>query len=319
MSTSIPKEIIEVPNKIMNEISKVIYGLEHVKLALIIALFSEGHVLIEGYPGTAKTTLAKVFAKAIDGEFKRIQFTPDMLPTDITGFYIYTVEGQRYFRPGPIFANVILADELNRATPRTQAALLEAMQERHVTIEDKTHPLPRPFIIIASQIPVGSEGTYPLTEVQIDRFMFRIWVNYPNPETELNVLKNIDYIDEVVELEKIETVTSPDQILKVKDYAKKVHVDEKIMQYIVNIVNNLRKHPDVILGPSPRASISILKGARIRALLDHRDFIIPDDVKNLAHLALDHRIKLRAEALMEDRKPEDIVDEVLKETPVPKW
>ncbi len=316
---SIPKHVLEVPSKILNEVSRVIRGLENVKTALIIALFCEGHVLLEGYPGVGKTTLAKVFAKAIGGVFKRIQFTPDLLPADIIGFYMYSVEGKRKLVKGPIFANIVLADELNRATPRTQSALLEAMQEGQVTIEGERHQLPKPFIVIASQIPYGAEGTYPLTEVQIDRFMFRVWVDYPDPEVEADVVKNIDYIDEVVELDKVETVTSPNEILNIINYAKKIYVDEKIVKYIVEIVRSVRKHPDVLLGPSPRASIALFKGSRIKALLEGRDYVIPDDVKSLAHLALDHRIRLKSEALIEGKKPEEIVDEVLKTTPVPKW
>ena len=317
--TGIPGEVLEVPSRIFREVSRVVYGQESIKLALVMALFCEGHVLIEGLPGTAKTTLAKVFAMAIGGEFKRIQFTPDMLPADVTGFYIYTIEGEAYFRPGPVFANVVLADELNRATPRTQAALLEAMQERQVTIEGKTHPLPRPFIVVASQLPFGSEGTYPLTEVQVDRFLFRVWSGYPDPEVEKSIVRNIDVIEEAVETGKVETVTSPEEVSKVIGFVKRVYVDEKIVKYIVDLVNNLRRHPDVLSGPSPRASIALFKGARVKAMLDGRDYVIPDDVKSIAHLALDHRVRLTAEADVEGRKPEEVVDEVLRKTPVPKW
>ena len=316
---SIPTEILEVPSRILREVSRVVYGQDDVKLALVMALFCEGHVLIEGLPGTAKTTLAKVFAMAIGGEFKRIQFTPDMLPSDITGFYMYTISGESIFRPGPIFANVVLADELNRATPRTQAALLEAMQERQVTIEGKTHQLPRPFIVIASQLPYGAEGTYPLTEVQIDRFLFRVWCGYPKRDVEKNIIRNIDSIEEIVETKSVKTVTSPKELLKVIGYVKKVYVDDKIVNYIIDIVNNLREHPDVAIGPSPRASIALFKGARVKAMLSGRDYVIPDDVKSIAHLALDHRIRLSAEAEIEGRKPEEVVEEVLRKTPVPKW
>jgi MoxR-like ATPase len=188
------KGLAGVPGKILEEVSKVVVGKDEIKEMLLVALLSEGHVLIEGLPGTAKTLLAKTFSQVIGGEFKRIQFTPDMLPADVTGFYLYTPDGNSRFMEGPLFANVVLSDELNRTTPRTQSALIEAMQERQVTVEGKTRLLPRPFMIIASQLPYGSEGTYPLTEVQADRFMLRVWSDYLSKEEEEQVISNLDYI-----------------------------------------------------------------------------------------------------------------------------
>lgn len=308
------REALEIVERIRGELDKIVVGKTYLKEALLTALISEGHVLIEGLTGTGKTLLARSFAKVIGGEFKRIQFTADMLPSDITGFYMYRPDGSSKFVRGPIFANIVLADELNRSTPRTQAALLESMQEGRVSIEGVTYDLPRPFMFVASQLPYGYEGTYPLTEVQIDRFMFRLWSDYPDRGEEARILSKIDYIDEF----RIEAVSNPEEILKLQDMARYIYVSEKIVDYILEIISRLRSNPDVIHGPSPRASISIYKGARSRALLEGRDFVIPDDVKWIASMALVHRIKLRAEAELEGVKVEDLVEEALKETPVPK-
>jgi MoxR-like ATPase len=281
---------------------------------LLIALLSEGHVLIEGMTGTAKTLLARTFAQVIGGEFKRIQFTPDMLPADVTGFYMYTPNGESRFIPGPVFANVLLTDELNRATPRTQAALIEAMQERQVTIEGKTHPLPKPFIVIASQMPYGAAGTYPLAEVQVDRFMFRAWSGYPTEEEEEEVIGKIDYIEEP----DVSVAARLEDVLSLQKLVKKVYVSEKVRKYIVDLVTHVRLDPDVLIGPSPRASIALYKGSRALAFLNQRDYVIPDDVKKLAFQALEHRIRVKPEAEIEDVTPKSIVERALKETPVPK-
>ena len=299
-------------SKLLKEVSKAVVGKESEKELLLVALLSGGHVLIEGMPGTAKTLLAKTFAKAIGGEFKRIQFTPDMLPSDITGFYYYTPSGEAKLVKGPAFTNILLADELNRATPRTQAALLEAMQENQVTIEGVTHPLPQPFLVVASQLPYGAEGTYPLTETQVDRFMLRAWSPYPKEEDEKEVLKRIDEIDEV----QIEPVLTPKQVAAIQSQVREVYVSEEVVAYIVSLVNTIRRSPDVLLGPSPRGSIALYKGARALAYLNGRDYVIPDDVKKLAHPALVHRIKLKPEAEVEGATPRDVVEKALKETPV---
>jgi MoxR-like ATPase len=308
------KNLMDVPRKILDEVSKVVVGKEDVKEILLTALLSEGHVLIEGMTGTAKTLLARTFAQVIGGEFKRIQFTPDMLPADVTGFYMYTPSGESRFIPGPVFANVLLTDELNRATPRTQAALLEAMQERQVTIEGKTHPLPKPFIVIASQMPYGAAGTYPLAEVQVDRFMFRAWSGYPTKEEEEEVIGKIDYIEEP----DVSVVARLEDVLSLQRLVKKVYVSEKVRKYIVDLVTHVRLDPDVLIGPSPRASIALYKGSRALAFLNQRDYVIPDDVKKLAFQALEHRIRVKPEAEIEDVTPKSIVERALKETPVPK-
>jgi len=299
---------------IIAEVSKVVIGKDDIKELLLVALLSQGHVLIEGLPGTAKTTVARTFAHAIGGKFKRVQGTPDMLPADILGFYLYRPDGSTTFMPGPIFANVLLADELNRTTPRTQAALLEAMQEHQVTIERETHPLEQPFIVIASQIPYGGPGTSPLSEVQIDRFMFRLWSALASLEDEDRILKDIDAISEP----HISAVTTPGDIVQLQQEVKKVHIADSIRRYIIDIVDSLRNHQDVQLGPSTRAGIALFTGSRALAFVQRRDFVIPDDVKRLLIPALFHRLQISAEAEMENVSPEAIINEVAAQVPVPK-
>ena len=303
-----------VPGKILEEVSKVVVGKDEIKEMLLVAMLSEGHVLIEGLPGTAKTLLAKTFSKVIGGDFKRIQFTPDMLPADVTGFYLYTPEGTSRFMEGPLFANVVLSDELNRTTPRTQSALIEAMQERQVTVEGKTRVLPRPFMIIASQLPYGSEGTYPLTEVQADRFMFRLWSDYLSKEDEQQVISKLDYIEE----SDVKAVASLKEIIEIQREVKKVHVSDEVRDYMVSLVIFARQDPDIVMGPSTRASVSFFKGSRAVAFLAGRDYVIPDDVKKLAFSVLFHRIRVKPEAEMENVTPKDVIERVLKGVPVPK-
>lgn len=304
----------EMLSRITAEVSKVVIGKDETKEMLLIALLSQGHVLIEGLTGTAKTTIARTFAHAIGGKFKRVQGTPDMMPADILGFYLYQPDGNSKFMPGPIFANVLLTDELNRITPRTQAALLEAMQEHQVTIERETHPLEKPFIVIASQLPHGSLGTSPLTSVQLDRFMLRIWSGFPSKEEEARILRDIDNISEP----NVSAVVTRDDIIKLQQEVKKIHVSDDIRNYIIDILDSLRRHQDVAVGPSPRGSIALFRGARALALSQQRDFVIPDDVKRLLIPSLCHRIQINTEAEMENVTPEGIINEVATEIPVPK-
>jgi len=274
---------------IIAEVSKVVIGKDDIKELLLVALLSQGHVLIEGLPGTAKTTVARTFAHTIGGKFKRVQGTPDMLPADILGFYLS--------RP-----------------PRTQAALLESMQEHQVTIERETHILEQPFIVIASQVPYGDPGTSPLSEVQADRFMFRIWSGLSSLEEEDRILQDIDAISEP----HISAVTTPGDIIQLQQEVKKVHISDSIRRYILDIVDSLRQHQDVQMGPSTRAGISLFTGARALAFVHGRDFVIPDDVKVLIMPALSHRVRITAEAEMENVSPESIINEATTGIPVPK-
>lgn len=305
---------MHISGRIMDEISKVVIGKDEAKELLLVALLSQWHVLIEGLTGTAKTTLARTFALVIGGEFKRIQFTPDMLPADVTGFYMYTPDGSSRFMPGPIFANVLLADELNRTTPRTQSALLEAMQENQVTLEGNRHPLPHPFMVIASQLPYGSEGTYPLTEVQADRFMLRIYSGFPSREQEEQIIERIDKI----ERQDVKAQVTLEEILQMQEATRAVHVSEKVANYITTLVEQTRNDPDVMVGASPRASIALYKGSRALALLHRRDFVTPDDVKQLLLPTLQHRIRVKSEAEMDGITAVTIIRRVEQAVPVPK-
>ena len=308
------KQVSELYQKILDEISKVIIGKDEIREVLVLALLAGGHVLIEGLPGTAKTKLARSFAEVIGGKFNRIQFTPDMMPADITGFYIYSPTNTPRFVEGPIFANIVLADELNRTTPRTQSALLEAMQEYQVTIERKTYLLEKPFMVIATQVKSGAEGTYPLTDVQMDRFQLRALSGYSSKEDEKQIISNIDRIDEP----DIRAVTTPTEIKELQAVVKEVHVSPDIVEYVTSVIEHLRSDPDVLAGPSIRSSISLYKCSRVLALIDGRDFVIPDDVKHLVYPAVEHRIKVRPEAEMDNVTPGAIIERALERVPVPK-
>jgi MoxR-like ATPase len=308
------RRFADIYARITSEVSKAIVGKDEIIRVLMIALIAVGHVLIEGYPGTAKTKLANSFAGAIGGKFSRIQFTPDMMPADVTGFYLYSPTGDSRFVDGPIFANVVLADELNRTTPRTQSALLEAMQENQVTIEKQTYPLEKPFMVIATQVSTGAEGTYPLTDVQVDRFLLRVLSEHSPRDEEKEIISNIDRIDEP----EIQPATTLEEIRELQALVKGIHVSPGIVDYIVSIVDSLRSDPDVLAGPSIRSGIALFKCSRALAALDMRDFVIPDDIKYLARPALEHRILLKPEAEMDDVRPEMIVDRILESVPVPR-
>ncbi|MEM4674719.1 MAG: MoxR family ATPase [Nitrososphaerota archaeon] len=300
---------------ILEEFKKVIVGKLDIFENLLIALLCNGHVLLEGVPGVAKTFIAKTFAKTLGISFKRIQFTPDLLPSDIIGTYVFNQKsGEFEFRPGPIFANVVLADEINRAPPKTQSALLEAMQERQVTVEGVTHPLPTPFIVIATQNPVEtSEGVYPLPEAQLDRFLFKLTVGYPSEDEEVEILRRRINVS----INDVNPVASPSLIIKMQQLVKKVYVAPEIMDYIRELVVRTRRHPQILLGGSPRASIVLMEGSMARAALNGRDYVIPDDVKAIAKQTFVHRLILRPEAELEGITVEKIVERLLEETPVP--
>ena len=308
------QRIADLYQRILTEISKVIIGKEDIERALVLSLIAGGHVLIEGLPGTAKTKLARTFAETIGGQFKRIQFTPDMMPADITGFYVYSPDGASRFIEGPIFAHIVLADELNRTTPRTQAAMLEAMQEYQVTIEGKGYELVRPFMVIATQVPTGAEGTYPLTDVQVDRFLLMVRSDYPTKEEEKRIISEIDRID----TPDVKVVTSLGEILQLQTIAKSVHVSPDLVEYTTSLVSSIRTDPDVSWGPSVRAGIALFKCARVLAMLDGRDFVIPDDIKALALNAIEHRVRVKPESEMDDITPRIIIERALNKIPVPK-
>ena len=308
------EELRSIPKRILDAVSRYVQGKEDVVRLLTVSLLANGHVLVEGLPGSAKTLLARSFAHAMGGEFKRVQLTPDLLPADITGFNLYRPDGTSEFVNGPLFANVVMADELNRTTPRTQSAFLEAMQERQVTVEGVTHPLPHPFLVVASQVPYGGEGTFQLADVQIDRFSYRVWSGYPSREAETRVLEQADLLEEP----RVDAVTDPGSILALRELTRQVHVSALVIGYILDLVESLRGHDDVLHGPSPRAGLSLYRGGRALALMEDRDYVVPDDVRELALPAMEHRIRLTAEAELDEVTPGDLIRGVLESVEVPK-
>jgi MoxR-like ATPase len=298
----------ETCGKILEETQKVVVGKEELLENIMVCLLSRGHVLLEGVPGIAKTTIATSFAQTLGCEFGRIQFTPDLLPTDITGTFIFRADTSDFaLRKGPIFANIVLADEINRAPPKTQAALLECMQEGQATIEGKTYGLEPPFMVIATQNPIEQEGTYPLPEAQIDRFLMRLNVDYPNRVEERDILRrfNKDLI------QAITRVCTPADIINIQESVKSVHAEDGILDYIVDLIFSTRENQNVLLGGSPRASISLLLTAKAKAVLHGRDYIIPDDVKYVAPHVLNHRIILRPEAELDGMRSIDVINQTL--------
>ncbi|HJR18745.1 MAG TPA: MoxR family ATPase [Actinomycetota bacterium] len=301
--------------RLQSNIEQVIQGkAEQIRLALV-CLFAEGHLLIEDVPGVGKTSLAKSIARTIDCTWRRIQFTPDLLPTDVTGVSVFDQEhGDFEFRQGAVFANIVLGDEVNRASPKTQSALLEAMEERQVTVDGVTHHLPEPFIVMATQNPIEHEGTYPLPAAQLDRFLMRLSIGYPNTQSEVEVLHKHGKHSV---LEEIEPVTDARAILAMIEAAKQVHVAETLVSYIVELIASTRKTSELSLGASPRASLALLRASRAYAASEGRDYVIPDDVKALASAVIAHRLIVSPEADMSGRSGADVVDDLLEQVAIP--
>ncbi|ORX22249.1 AAA family ATPase [Thermoanaerobacterium sp. PSU-2] len=306
---------MEIINKIIDNVNKVIVGkAEEVKLVLI-ALLSGGHVLIEDVPGVGKTSLVKALAKSISADFKRIQFTPDLLPSDVIGVSIYNPEkGVFEFKQGPIMSQILLADEINRTSPKTQSSLLEAMEERQITVDGNTYHLPRPFMVIATQNPIEYDGTYRLPEAQLDRFMIRISLGYPDMKHEINMLKMFEALDP---LEDLKSVVSIREILKMQDEVKSVYVDDNILIYIIDIVNKTRNSDMVLLGASPRAALNLMKAAQAKAFIEGRTYVLPDDVKYLCVPVLSHRIILKNEMRFNNIDEKSVIKDILNTAKVP--
>ena len=300
--------------KVLANVERVIVGKHHeVRLALV-ALLCRGHLLIEDVPGTGKTVLAKAIARSLGCSFRRIQFTPDLLPSDVTGLSIYNQKSQEFeFRPGPIMAQVVLADEINRATPKTQSALLEAMEERQATVDGTTYAMPDPFLVIATQNPIEYEGTFALPEAQLDRFMLRIRLGYPQPIEEVVIL---DEQKRSHPLDELDVVCSVDELRGMQDAIRDIYVDSTVADYIVRLVNGTRAHPDVYLGASPRGSIALYRAGQALAGLLGRDYVIPDDIKALAEPALAHRLIIKTSASIHDVQSANVIRELLDGTPI---
>jgi MoxR-like ATPase len=301
--------------KIVNNIEKVIVGKRHAVELSIISLICQGHLLIEDVPGVGKTVLARSLAKSLGCDFSRIQFTPDMLPSDVTGVSIYNqVTTQFEFRPGPITAQIVLADEINRATPKTQAALLEAMEEHQITVDGVTHILPKPFMVLATQNPIEYEGTFPLPEAQLDRFLMRIRLGYPDINDEINILDRQQYQHPVNDLQQ---VAPADELLQTQDAIKSVYVAPGVKHYIVELTHQTRQHADVYLGASPRGSLALFRTGQALAAMQGRDFVLPDDIKALLKPALSHRVILGPAARLRDLSSDQVLDEIMSTVPVP--
>ncbi len=301
--------------RVIENVEHVILGKRPVIEKLLVAFLCEGHVLIEDVPGVGKTMLARALAASLGCTFRRIQFTPDMLPSDVTGVSIFNQKTQEFeFRPGPIMAEIVLADEINRAPPKTQAALLEAMEERQVTVEGETYRLPRPFLVLATQNPIEYEGTFPLPEAQLDRFMMRLRLGYPDRADEVHILESQRQHHPI---EDVRPVVSREEILAAQEAVREVYVDDRIKTYVVDIVRATRRHPSVYLGASPRGSLFLFKGARAWAALQGRTYVLPDDVKAVAVEVLAHRLIMTPEARIQQTLQEDVIREVLGIVPVP--
>jgi MoxR-like ATPase len=309
----------QVLQRVAGEVGRVLIGQDELVEQVLIGLLARGHVLLEGVPGLGKTLLVKALGQTLGLSFRRIQFTPDLMPSDVTGSSVYNAKTSEFnFVPGPIFAQLVLADEVNRAPAKTQSALLEAMQDRSVSSDGVTRSLPEPFLVIATQNPVESQGTYPLPEAQLDRFLLKLEIRYPGKVAELTLLKNYVAGFDSNKLEGFARLLDEAQVRALQNAVSQVRIADEILEYIASIVDKSRSHPAVALGASPRASIGLLAASRAQALLRGRDFVVPDDVKSLAHGVLRHRLLLQPDAELEGTSPDQCIDAILREVPVPK-
>ncbi len=308
-------EIEAVANRIVENVEKVIVGKRSAVQLTVLGLLCQGHILIEDVPGVGKTVLAKSLSKSVGCKFQRIQFTPDMLPSDVTGVSVFNQKNREFeFRPGPIHAQIVLVDEINRATPKTQSALLEAMEEKQVTVDGTTYPLEAPFMVLATQNPIEYEGTFPLPEAQLDRFLLRIRLGYPSKEQEMDILDRQQFRHPI---ESIEQTVSVDELLAVQTAVKEIYIDNLVKEYIIEVVRRTREHPDVYLGSSSRGALALYRLSQARAAIFGRDYVLPDDVKALAGAALGHRIIVGPAARIKDIEPDAIVHDILDRVPVP--
>jgi MoxR-like ATPase len=305
----------QVAERVSQSVNQVIIGKRNEIRLTVLGLITRGHILIEDIPGVGKTMMAKAISRSIGAQFSRIQFTPDMLPTDVTGVSIFNERTREFeFRAGPIMSQIVLADEINRATPKTQAALLEAMEERQVTVDGVTYPMQDPFLILATQNPIEYEGTFPLPEAQLDRFLLRLQLGYPSPAEELTVLSAQQYQHPI---DNVQQAVSVQELLAAQQAVREVYVAEEVKQYIVSLVGGTRQHPDVYLGSSPRGSLALFRTSQTRAAMAGRDYVVPDDVKALAEVTLAHRVIVGPAARIKDISSRTIVQDVLANTPVP--
>ena len=307
--------IKQFADSVIENVSQVIIGKERVIQLALTALLAEGHVLFEDVPGIGKTTLAKALARSLGCTFSRIQFTPDLLPSDVTGIYWYNQKTQAFeFRPGPIMGQIILADEINRATPRTQSALLEAMQEQQITVDRDTFPLPRPFMVLATQNPIELEGTFPLPEAQVDRFLLKTSLGYPTEDEENELLLRYARQDPLIDLK---AVTTPEEIIAMQQRVREVRMDDRVREYLVQVVRATRDHPAVDLGVSPRGTLALYRASQAWAAIQGRDYVLPDDIKALTPTVLTHRIHISPQTRLRGRTPEEVLAEVISQAPVP--
>jgi MoxR-like ATPase len=301
--------------RIAENISHVIVGKQQSIELLLVALLADGHVLLEDIPGLGKTLIAKSLAKSIGGSFKRVQFTPDLLPGDVTGSSVYNQQtGQFTFQAGPVMANILLADEINRTIPRTQSSLLESMEERQVTVDGKTYLLPQPFFVMATQNPIELEGTFPLPEAQLDRFLLKIRLGYPEKDEEIAILERFQEKDPLIELE---AVANPRQIVELQHARKRIRISHPVREYITNIVRATRSNNPISLGASPRGSLGLMRASQALAALREREYVLPDDIKSLAVPVLTHRLILKEEERLRGEAPEHFLEEIIKQIPVP--